>query len=240
MPIATLTELANLALSHLGEPSLANVSTDTGTTANACRLHITQCQETVLEGHVWSFATKTVRLTPVDAFLPPTGDQGFYFTPGDYFQPPTPSEEDLPIISEFQSLFNLPSDCLRILKLTTGDIDVPLNRFEVQGRYLLLERPNEPATICHYITKNPSIADWPTTFTDAVSYLLASRLAPLLAQDAGLSGQMLQMHEMTLGKAKTKDSRETRSKENYGPRAAAARSGLVRARFNRHPFPPYA
>jgi len=133
--------------------------------------------------------------------------------------------------------FNLPSDCLRFLKIDTEDIDAPRNDFEIQGRYLLLQEELAEAPVIHYITSDPPVDEWPTTFTDAVAFLLASRLAPKLAQDQALAADMLQKHEMALGKARSKDTRETRSKENFGPRHLAARSGLVRSRFASHGSP---
>lgn len=241
MPLADNTAIANLALSHLGEPLLTDLETDVGTTAAACRLHLPQCRETVLEGHVWSFATRTMFLVPVDGYLPVTGNIGYYASVGDYIQPSATPENDLPFVSEFSSLFILPEDCLRILKIATGDIDVPTNRFEIQGRYLLLNNGDtETEPLVHYIQNNPPVNQWPTTFTDAVSYLLASRLAPLLTQNGQLASQMMQQHEIALGKARSKDARETRSKENNTPRGTAARSPLVNSRFNKTARPPYA
>jgi hypothetical protein len=134
----------------------------------------------------------------------------------------------------------LPSDCLRLLKIAGWDIDAPRNRFEIQGRYLLLPDLEDDGPRIHYITDDPPVSEWPTTFTDAVAFLLASRLAPLLTQDQNLAGAFLTRHEQALGKARSKDARETRSKENHGPRAVAARSGLVNARFSRSTLPPYA
>ena len=421
MPLADYTAIANLALDHLGEPYLTAYETDTTVAAQAARLHLPQCIETVLEGHVWSFATRCQQLTtaPVtvttaSATLEPAGENNsILFTavqagpagnditvtiqePGNFadiqivvtgtniavtpprlvsvsgtlnpdaavvlkyggvvggmdfwtsdgnlnvtilnvypYQMIVPSEEDgfwtltyyedqftpynwtstdvpdlvqdstgwaasppatgIPSFAEitataqeiidavnadesasllvtaangsgsdgtgqiaavtatnlsggsstssvyapaYGAAFNLPSDCLRVIKLDGTDIDVPQNRWEIQGRHLLLEDADAEAPVIHYITNNPPVDEWPTTFTDAVVFLLASRLAPKLAQDPSLAGEMLQKHEMALGKARSKDARETRSKENHGPRQLAVRSGLVRARYG-NSLPPY-
>ena len=419
MPIATKTDLANLALDHLGEPYLTDYTTDVGTTADAVRLHLDQCVETVIEGHVWSFATRCATLASADVAasitLDPGGaDNSMTFTAVD----PGPDGNDItveiaaasfaadglpivqvtgtdisvapiekatntggttpnltgfvlahtaqsvatsiwdsgttyprlaaskagaagwllgyyadsteyplspssawdgdgaitakpweqswvpstlltagigePVFTEsastaqevidavngaasasalvtasasgtvtgvvaavtatnlsggfdetliapaWGSAFNLPADCLRVLKLDGADIDIPTNRFEIQGRYLLLEEADATAPVVHYLTNVPALTEWPTTFTDAVSFLLASRLAPKLSQDQRLANDFLQKHELALGKARSKDARETRSKENHGPRTLAARSGLVRARYaTGAPRPPY-
>ena len=422
MPLADLTAISNLAMDYLGEPYLTAYETDTTVAAQAARLHLPQCIETVLEGHVWSFATRCQQLTtaPVtvttaSATLDPAGDNNAILftavqagpagnditveyagtnvsgdslitvlgnsvsvaiskaimtisgtiTPdmnvalqyagminghpswssnGDIFPygqgidalvdgiyifaesswtitrihngtyngiwisddfPAFPNDADgwsadgietgtpevaasnltaeiiVDLINNdvaasllvtaanasgsdgtgsvaavtatnlsggsstssvyapaYGAAFNLPSDCLRVIKLDGTDIDVPQNRWEIQGRHLLLEDAEAEAPVIHYITNNPPVDEWPTTFTDAVVFLLASRLAPKLAQDPSLAGDMLQKHEMALGKARSKDARETRSKENHGPRQLAARSGLVRARYG-NPLPPY-
>lgn len=239
MPLADLTAVANLALSHLGEPFLTDYATDTGTTATAVRLHLPQCKETVLESHVWSFATRTQFLSSASAYLPATGNIGYFADVGDYFE--TPTDEDNPFVSEFESIYLLPEDCLRVLKIAGQDIDIPENRFEIQNRFLLMrgevdEDSDEP--MIYYISSAPDVDIWPTTFTDAVCFLLAARLAPQLTQSQQIAAEFLQKHELALGKARSKDTRETRSKENHGPRILAARSGLARARYG-STLPPF-
>jgi hypothetical protein len=125
----------------------------------------------------------------------------------------------------------LPADCLRLTRLNGLDADAPESRFEIQARQLLLEYSEDTAPIISYITDDPPVTEWPTTFTDSLVFLLASRIAPKLTQDRQLANDLLAKHEQALGKARSKDSRETRSKENHGPRQLAARSGLVGARY---------
>jgi hypothetical protein len=430
MPLANLTAVANLALDHLGEPYLASYDADTGTTAEAVRLHLPQCVETVLEGHAWSFATRCSQLLPVPLvvttatlttgtaeddnailwtaavpgpsgndlsvaiaepadvfsfaqtgsavaitpgnvavnsaelfqdsgstlpFEPPAllyggeyGERPFYtnlgespglasyasriflnYDPFDEYWRMSYIDDDLVAISQWRAksdaltpdlipagayhpdtnpegwendyhsggtpvftlgtltaaqllawlaaqdpsplsnltaelpegttgagelaeselahlaggssenevyapawgaAFSLPEDCLRLLKIDGVDLDAPQDRFEIEGRYLLLEDP-EAEPVIHYISTAAPVTEWPTTFTDAVALLLASRLAPKLTQDHNLAAAFLARHETALGKARSKDARETRSKENHGPRQLAARSGLVQARL---------
>lgn len=210
MPLPDLTAVANLALDHLGEPYLASYETDAGVTADACRLHLPQCVETVLEGHAWSFATRQASLSSTASAV-----GGVYGT-----------------------AYVLPADSLRLLRINDEDLDVARNRFEVQARYVLLRETTTELLAISYITNNPPVIEWPTTFADAVCFLLASRLAPKLTQDHNISAAFLGRHEQALGKARSKDTRETRSKENFGPRDLAARSGLVRVRYGKN-HPPY-
>jgi hypothetical protein len=138
----------------------------------------------------------------------------------------------------FGSAFNLPDDCLRLVLIDGADIDIPRNDFEIQGRYLLLQEPDAEAPVIRYITANPPEIEWPSTFKEALVTALAVKLAGKLAVDPKMVTGLMGRHEMALGKARSKDARETRSKENHGPRQLAARSGLVRARYG-NPRPPY-
>jgi len=128
------------------------------------------------------------------------------------------------------SAYSLPEDCLRLLTIDGNDIDAPQTRFEIQGRFLLMPGV-AAAPVIRYLAADPPITDWPVTFTDAVTTLLAARLAPKLTQNQGLADTLAARHEQSLGKARSKDTRETRSAENFGPRQLASRSGLVQARF---------
>jgi hypothetical protein len=138
----------------------------------------------------------------------------------------------------YGSAFNLPDDCLRVIQIDTTDLDAPLNQWEIQGRHLLLPGENEDAPVIHYLSNSADVSTWPVTFADAVAYLLAHRLAPLLSDDQNLAAGLLNRSQIALGQARSRDARETRSKENHGPRALAARSGLVTSRFG-STAPPY-
>lgn len=318
MPIAIKTDLANLALDLIGEPylvtlylhdnpGLADTPADVGTTADACRLHIDQCIETVLESHVWSFATRCIQPAAAPAYVTASLTTNLSGTNNDYvFTSKTPGTAGNDVIidistygqpsnssvriavngsaitiypgssaisqsvvdsinanaaasalvsvalasgnngtvsvpymaptnlaggSPYQSAFLLPSDCLRLLKINGQDIDAPRQDFEIQGRYLLFAEVVNSSPVIHYITKNAPLTEYPTTFTDAVVFLLASRLASKITQDQRLTESLIQKHEMALGKARSKDARETRSGENHGPRQLAIRSPFVRARY---------
>lgn len=208
----TLTEVANLALDHIGEPYLAAYESDSGVTAEAVRLHLPMAVNTILEGHVWSFATRIAELSL--------------------------TSDEVPEDPSWTACYDLPSDCLRVIKVNGVDVDVPENFFVIRGRYLLLAEEPDEGPLIDYITDEADVEDWPATFIDAVSHLLASKLAPKLAQDQAMATGQLQLHDLALGKARSKDARETRSNENSGPRKLAARSSLVNARYGPN-HPPY-
>jgi len=60
----TKTQIANLALSHLGEPAATDIDTDTTTAATVCRTHYDNTLATLLETHPWNFARALTKLIP--------------------------------------------------------------------------------------------------------------------------------------------------------------------------------
>jgi hypothetical protein len=137
----------------------------------------------------------------------------------------------------WQRAYNLPPNCLRVIEIDGFDPDAKLNRFEVMGRHLLLPAPPpDPAgPVVRFIRADPPPETWPADFTEAVSLLLASRLASTTVDSPDLARHLLALHEAALGRARSRDTRETRSKENHGPRQLAARSPLVQSRFRSTP-----
>lgn len=59
----TKTEIANLAISHIGGKSLTDVDADTSPQAIVCRKWFDLARDEALGGHAWNFATKRARLT---------------------------------------------------------------------------------------------------------------------------------------------------------------------------------
>jgi hypothetical protein len=388
--VTTKTQVANLALDLLGEPYLTdmdNIVTNTGTTADAVRVHFDPVFEQVLEGHIWSFSTKTatleksvtsagtsknlatatasgdtvtvttstahglvvgsyvtiagianttgvtpngVRLVtavasttsftfavvgasgtltphlgavtfgttvyPINtitwaanvltitlgntahtlvatnsitisgvlyaAGVDPNGvrsvasvGSGPNFalaisltsgnsTPGNYtFVRATavgPIVYATPLNPNWLSSYELPSTCLRLIRVIGDDRDIPENLFEIEQRQLLLmDEFSDDLPIIQYISNDIPVSKWSSTFVEAVALLLASKICVKLTQDVALMASLVQRHEMALGKARSKDSKETRSNENRTARQLAARSELVRARYSRSIIPPY-
>jgi hypothetical protein len=60
----TKTQIANLALSHLGEPAATDIDVDSTTAATVCRTHYDNTLATLLETHPWNFARALTKLIP--------------------------------------------------------------------------------------------------------------------------------------------------------------------------------
>lgn len=140
----------------------------------------------------------------------------------------------------WQSAFLLPTDCVKLRTINDTDVDSPLLRWDLEGRYIMVQETGATPPVIEYTTDDVAddLTGWPSTFTEAFSLLLASKLAKTIQQSDQRAGNLFKEYLMALGKARSKDARESKSGENMTPRQLAARSGLVQARYNRTP-PPY-
>lgn len=146
----------------------------------------------------------------------------------------------VPVNPNWLSSYELPASCLRVIRIIGDDRDIPVNLFEIEQRQLLLmDEFSDELPIIQFIANDIDVSMWSSTFVEAITLLLASKLSIKLTQDVQLAALLLQRHEVALGKARSKDSKETRSNENRGARQMAARSELVRSRYSRTIIPPY-
>jgi hypothetical protein len=196
------TDLANLALSHIGARRIRDYQSEESVEARAARLHFPIVLDSLLARHPWNFGTRRVEVTIEEA--------------------PRPNRE-------FPYAFTLPADCVRVLRLTRGDIDAPVSRFSVEGRTLLTHLADYELL---YITRD-CLAELDPLFIDAFTLTLASRLASDVAADPTLKQSLLQqIEQLHLPAATNADARATNSGENFGPRTILARSHLVGSRFS--------
>lgn len=94
--------------------------------------------------------------------------------------------------------FQLPSDLLRIV-----DVDPPQTDYEIDGTALACD---ETAIEVRYVYRITDVTKFPSLFVLAVEFLLASKIAPVLKVDAGITGSMVEMGNMWLRKAKVADA----------------------------------
>lgn len=81
--------VCNVALVELGQDPISSLTQDT-TNAKRCNAIFAICRNEVLEGHAWSFATKTVELASIDG------------------------DED--VLEEWAHLYQMPADLLKMLR----------------------------------------------------------------------------------------------------------------------------
>lgn len=109
--ISSETDIANLALGHLGEGSIQSMDGDT-MPARACALHYDSNRDATLRAHRWNFAVTRVELSEL---------------------------ADAPLFG-WEHQFELPGDCLRVLEFNDSEegdwITAP---YIIEGRKLLTD-----------------------------------------------------------------------------------------------------
>ena len=198
------TQIANLALSRVGAMQIASLDTSTSEEARQCRLHFDQKRDQLLRQHQWSFATDRATLSALDAAP----------------------------ITEWAAAWQLPSDLVRLIRISGANRLQPIEDYAIEGR-LLLTNEEGPVNIV-YVTSAAPVTEWDSLYVDALVCLLAAELAGSIAQSPPMKAELLQeFARLSLPAAVTADARESLSGENHGFRQISARSALLGARFSR-------
>lgn len=136
--------------------------------------------EEILRSHAWNFSLRLATLIQ-DSITPPFG---------------------------YRYSYSLPQDCVKVIDCRPGfDIRSPQARFMIAGKSLLTNV--RPCNI-RYVYRNLDCQSWPTDFADAVSCLIASRIASLYADRMQLVPQLLQLYQLALSMAVAADAKEHR------------------------------
>jgi hypothetical protein len=197
------TDIANLALSEIGARLIASLETENSEEARVCRLHYPQARDALLRQHQWNFAIVRADLSKL-AEAP---------------------------LDDWDSAWQMPADCARVVRIASGNPQVVCGDFTIEGR-TLLTRGVEVVSLV-YVSNAAPVPDWDSLFVEAMTYLLASKIAGPIAQSPGLATDMLnKFKQLALPEAKTVDAREVLSGENAGFRQLMLNSPLHNARFH--------
>lgn len=191
--MASDTEIANLALSHIGiGAEIQNLTSDQSKEATACRRYFEISRRSVMRSYPWPFATKFVSLGLVSQ---------------------TPTEE-------WDYSYRYPADCLKIRRILSGiRNDHRESRVSYQitqdsaGRLIYTD---EREAQIEYTFDNDDPAQYPDDFVLCLSFRLAYFIAPrLTAGDPfGLQERMAQNYMMELTNAgRSSMNEEQRDKE---------------------------
>jgi hypothetical protein len=206
--ISSKTDLCNLALAELGARRITSYESDTTVEAKACRLHLDQVINSLLERHQWDFATQHATLSPLATV-------------------PNP---------EWSAAYQLPGDFIRLIRVSSGYVLTPVQDFAIQGRKILIRGGSATLPVV-YVGNTTPVPDWPALFIDAVAYKLAARIAGDVTQNPALANDAIQkLESLALPHAQTSDARQSLSGENFGPRHMSAQSPLVQARLGGSPL----
>jgi len=186
------TEICNLALSHLGTAKrISNLETDTSGEATNCRIFFDIALEEVLRDFKWPFATKIEALALIEE------------------NPNT----------EWTYSYRYPSNCLTIRRILSG-----IRKDTRQSRVPYRVAFDDSARIIYtdqveaYIEYTYNMTDpayFPSDFTLALSYRLATLLAPILTggDPFKLGVATFELYQMHLKKAVVNSFNEEQDEE---------------------------
>lgn len=145
-------EICNSALSKLNVPAIASFS-ENSKAARSCDLQYDTTRRKLLRSHLWNFAIKRAELAKL---------------------------VDAPLF-DYSAAFQLPSDCLRAIKIHTG---MP---FEEESGKLLT---NSSSCKIKYIADVEDVSKFDTIFEEALAYDLAAELSFTFKQSETLRRSM--------------------------------------------------
>lgn len=173
MAISTV-KICNAALALIGEKQITNATLSSDTEAERqCSLMFPILRDKILRSHSWNFAEKRITL----AALVETPD------------------------FEFDLYYQLPSDCLRVLRLYDENLQY---RIEADRRIAT------DATPCNliYVSQVTDPAQFDTSFTQTLIYSLAGHLAMVLSDNRTLAGELRDQARREMAQAAMLDSQE--------------------------------
>lgn len=181
--MASVIDICNLALSHLGEiPNLSSIDPPEGSAhAEKCARFYPIARDVALEMRNWSFALKRVKLATL-----PNDNTRWTFR------------------------YRRPSDCLRPIAIPQPDLGYA-GVFSVQGDVLARQMnsadftteqdsiyTDAPEAELQYLFRVTDTTKFPPLFTSAVAWLLASYLAGAITRDMDVKQWAYQMFEQQL------------------------------------------
>lgn len=176
--------ICNLALLRLGHDREISSLTESSAEAGHCKTFYEHVRKSLLRAREWQFAQRIVTL----ALISEGG-------------------------TEFEYAYQLPSDCLRVLKIVNPyarDKDVPFN---IRGHEVHTDLDDAQLLYLQDV-KDPNLFD--ALFIEAFAYRLASEIAGPLTQDTNKTKQMYEMFRMTLAQASSVDKSEAQSNKGLG------------------------
>jgi len=202
--IESETEAANLALALIADTEIGNIDANEPL-AKYCRRWLDHCRDLALRSHRWWWAGNRAELV----------------------------RDSVDPIFDWSAQFIMPDDFLRLreyrnLPLQQASSMYRLERAPGGGSPRLLTNDTTEIRIL-YTARVKTVSEWSPDFTDALAYLLASKIARHVTQSTKTEREMFQMWKMALGAATLSDARENKH-PHRGPTGAVSDSRLVRAR----------
>lgn len=192
--MASKTQIANMALSHLGVGvEIANIETEQSQEATACRRFYDVALQATLRDYQWPFATKQATLSLIESLTAST--------------------------DEWDYSYRYPSDCIdarRILSGTRNDSRQSRAPFRIlkdsSARIIYTDQEN---AILEYTELVDDPGFYPPDFQLAFSYRLAYLIAPKLTKGDpfGLMDKIMKLYDAEISRAKAASVNEEQADE---------------------------
>ena len=179
--MASEVDICNMALRRLGAERITSLA-DTTKRAKLCNDAYTLVRDRVLRSHPWNFAMRRVTL----AKLVTTPEFGF------------------------DNEFQLPSDCLRVIRI--DDYEPEEINYVVEGDKLLID---EPSVKISYISKVTNTAEYEANFIQVLAWELALELSYGLNQSNTLISEVRGELRMLKADARLYDAQEGKPRQFY-------------------------
>jgi hypothetical protein len=185
-------EICNLALRHLGiSNEIGDLETSAAPEAQACRAFYDTVRDAVLRDFPWPFANRTVELAGQEET--PAGDYAYSYV--------------------------YPSDCVQALRILSGvrsETQSTKVKYRIaNGVSSTLIHTDDSAPILEYTIREEDPTRYPADFVIALSYRLASYLAPSVTggDPFDLGARALQRYAMEISQAQARAGNEETSEE---------------------------
>jgi len=190
----TKTDIANMALSKIGESLITDIADTTSKAARLANLHYLPSLKEILRAHFWSFAMVVAEAEPLDA--------------------PAPSSVDL---TGWTAAFPLPADFVKLRRITNPEGTV-IDRFDfrtIAGARTIVSGGYESIRV-DYVQLQDAPTLYDALFVEALVTLLASKLARAITGSERMEADLRQLYEgNALPAARTADGQDTQSNENH-------------------------
>jgi hypothetical protein len=213
----TETEAANLALGHLGQPAIADIS-DVGLRARTMRRFFAAARDSTMREKWWKFGKTFVR----------------------------PSADPVKSLGSIKTRYAMPADCLRVcylddgrggvFTLDQGKWDLEGGAIDVAGAQIesefLVTDIGSP-TVC-YVRRVETVRLWDPVFLMGFSFRLASLSARMLGRSSAKAASLEVQAREEIEKAAQFDAKEATVKRAQPvPSYLSCAAGSPRTRFGR-------
>lgn len=173
-------EIVNLALLQLHQGAVTSLLDENDAAAVAALRCVASTRRGLLRSHPWNFAKKRAKLNLLAT--------------------PTPA-------FDFEAYYQLPPDCLRIIRVGTEAEPYAPSEYDIEGRYLALK--DTPTTVPLTYTRDvEDVTLWDALFVEAVTKYLAVELCPAITGDRGIQRELRTRAQEFLAEAVAIDHQE--------------------------------